>query len=64
MAIQKKDRVTVVMHRAYFDHVFEPGRKCMQKKIGINNLTQPAYTAILARAKGVKINTGFKKWKL
>lgn len=64
MAIQKKDRVTVVMHRAYFENIFEPGRRTMQKKIGINNLTQPAYTAILARAKGVRINTGFKKCKL
>lgn len=63
MAIQKKDRVTVVMHRGYFEHCFEPGRKAMQKRLGLSNLTQPAYTAILAKAKGVKINTGFKKWK-
>ena len=63
MAIVKRDRVTIVVDRSYFEHVFEPGRKRMQNKIGLSNLTQPAYTAMLARAKGIKINTGFKKWK-
>lgn len=63
MAIQTKNVVTIRVDKNYFNHVFEPGRKCMQKKIGISNLTQPAYTAMIARSKGIKINTGFKKWK-
>lgn len=63
MAIQTKNVVTIRVDRSYFEHVFEPGRKCMQKKIGISNLTQPNYTAMIARANGIKIKTGFKKWK-
>jgi hypothetical protein len=49
------DKVHILVDKSYFDTIFEPTRIRLQKKFGINNLSQQKFTAFLAKSK-TKIN--------
>lgn len=54
MVRSNRNSVYMAMDRNYFDKCFEPERRKLQKKLGLNNLTQQKFTAIL-HASGAKI---------
>ena len=44
---KRNSMVTIKVHRDYFEKVFEPQRMNLQRKLGLNNLTQVNFTNIL-----------------
>jgi hypothetical protein len=48
---KRNSMVTIKVHRDYFEKVFEPQRITLQKKLGLNNLTQVNFTNILYNTK-------------
>lgn len=42
--------VSIKVDKIYFENIFEPGRKALQNKLGIN-FSQPKYTAYIAMKK-------------
>lgn len=57
MAIRNKDLVTVKIHKAFFDNVFEPERKKLQNMTGVY-ISQVKFSNILSKS---KINIKYPK---
>ncbi len=50
-ANRRRRKVTITSDELFFDRIFEPERKKLQNKLGLSNLSQPNFTAILANVK-------------
>lgn len=46
-----KAKKTIAVDKSFFDNVFEPGRKKMQKQMKLSNLSQTDFTRILSKNK-------------
>lgn len=47
---KRDSMVSIKVHRDYFEKVFEPQRRNLQKKLGVSNLTQVNFTNYLYRS--------------
>jgi hypothetical protein len=61
--MEKKRPIHISTHYLYFERIFEPQRKKLEKKLKIP-LSQTRYTELLARKSlGIKIPKNFNKLK-
>lgn len=58
MVNRNNSHVCINVDKSYFEKVFEPERKRLQKKWNINQFTQRQFTAVLAKS---KINIKYPK---
>ena len=49
--VNKNNRiVNIKVHSSYFDNIFEPERKKLASKLGLNDLSQTKFTEFLAKS--------------
>ena len=54
--MKKNNKVNVNLSSVFYDKVFEPKRREIQKQLGLNNLSQIEFSSLI---KDIKINVNF-----